>query len=138
MTGPRAKEPGYDYILQGLAGWMAHRRARRTAHQVGLSLVDYSGGFVAAISLLAGVHARPPRRRRDGLRRQPLRHRDRDADLPGTWHLNAGFTPRAQPHSAHPSLVPFQAFEATDGWMVVGCAKEKFWQRLCDVSSGPT
>ena len=26
--------------------------------------------------------------------------------------------------------MPFQAFEAKDGWLVVGCAKEKFWQRL--------
>jgi crotonobetainyl-CoA:carnitine CoA-transferase CaiB-like acyl-CoA transferase len=40
-------------------------------------------------------------------------------------------------HSAHPSLVPFQAFEAKDGWMVVGCAKEKFWVRLCEVVGHP-
>jgi crotonobetainyl-CoA:carnitine CoA-transferase CaiB-like acyl-CoA transferase len=40
-------------------------------------------------------------------------------------------------HSAHPSLVPFQAFEASDGWLVVGCAKEKFWRRLVDVLGRP-
>ncbi|CAB5077990.1 unannotated protein [freshwater metagenome] len=103
----------------------------------GLSMVDYSGGFVAAISLLAGVHAA----RRDGV--------GMDCDLslydaaigmltyPGVWHMNAGFTPIRTHHSAHPSLVPFQAFEASDGWIIVGCAKEKFWQRLTEVIGKP-
>ena len=103
----------------------------------GLSLVDYSGGFVAAISLLAGLHAA----RRDGV------GMDCDVSLydtamgmltyPATWHLNAGFTPVRTRHSAHPSLVPFQAFEASDGWLVVGCAKEKFWARLAEVVGHP-
>jgi crotonobetainyl-CoA:carnitine CoA-transferase CaiB-like acyl-CoA transferase len=56
MTGPRSAEPGYDYILQGLAGWMSLTGAPDgPPTKSGLSLVDYSGGFVAALSLLAGV-----------------------------------------------------------------------------------
>ncbi|MGV8874418.1 MAG: CaiB/BaiF CoA transferase family protein [Rhodococcus sp. (in: high G+C Gram-positive bacteria)] len=131
MTGPRSKEPGYDYILQGLAGWMSVTGdPDGPPTKSGLSLVDYSGGFVAAISLLSGLHAA----RRDGI------GGDCDVSLydtamslltyPATWHLNAGFEPIRTKNSAHPSLVPFQAFEATDGWLIVGCAKEKFWDRL--------
>ncbi|MFI0353363.1 CaiB/BaiF CoA transferase family protein [Actinomadura sp. 9N407] len=131
MTGPRAKEPGYDYILQGLAGWM-HLTGEPDGPPAksGLSLVDYSGGYVAVVSLLAALHAA----RRDGV------GMDCDVSLydtaismltyPGVWHLNAGFTPSRTRQSAHPSLVPFQNFRAKDGWLVVGCAKEKFWQRL--------
>ncbi len=134
MTGPRQRQPGYDYVLQGLAGWMELTgEPDGPPTKSGLSMVDYSGGFVAAIALLAGVHAA----RRDGV--------GMDCDLslfdtaigmltyPATWHLNAGFTPARTRHSAHPSLVPFQVFEAADGWLVVGCAKEKFWQRLAGV-----
>jgi crotonobetainyl-CoA:carnitine CoA-transferase CaiB-like acyl-CoA transferase len=55
----------------------------------------------------------------------------------GTWHLNEGYQPRRMADSAHPSLVPFQAFRARDDWMVVGCAKEKFWQRLVTVIERP-
>ena len=107
------------------------RRARRPADQV--RPVD--GRLLRRLrrrDLAAGRRPRrAPRRRRHGLRRQPLRHRDGDADLPGRPGTS---TPASQPirtrHSAHPSLVPFQAFEAKDGWLVVGCAKEKFWQRL--------
>ncbi|MEV6342747.1 CoA transferase [Actinoplanes sp. NPDC051851] len=138
MTGPRARQPGYDYILQGLAGWMdLTGEPGGPPAKSGLSIVDYSGGFVAAISLLAGVHAA----RRDGT--------GMDCDLslydtaigmltyPAAWHLNAGFTPERTRYSAHPSLVPFQLFPSADGWIVVGCAKEKFWQRLVAVLGDP-
>jgi crotonobetainyl-CoA:carnitine CoA-transferase CaiB-like acyl-CoA transferase len=49
---------------------------------------------------------------------------------PAIWSLNSDFEPQRTRHSAHPSLVPFQAFEASDAWIVVGCPKEKFWKRL--------
>ncbi|MEO6019669.1 MAG: CoA transferase, partial [Knoellia sp.] len=138
MTGPRASEPGYDYILQGLAGWMELTgEPGGPPTKSGLSLVDYSGGLVAIIALLSGLHAA----RRDGV------GMDCDVSLydtavamltyPAAWHLNAGFTPKRTHHSAHPSLVPFQVFEAADGWLVVGCAKEKFWQRLVEVLDHP-
>ncbi|GAA1499691.1 CoA transferase [Dactylosporangium maewongense] len=137
MTGPRANQPGYDYVLQGLAGWMELTgEPGGPPTKSGLSLVDYSGGLVAAIALLAGVHAA----RRDGV--------GMDCDLslydtavgmltyPAVWHLNGGFEPIRTHHSAHPSLVPFQVFAAQDGWLVVGCAKEKFWRRLATLLDG--
>lgn len=138
MTGPRSPEPGYDYVLQALGGWMSLTgEPGGPPQKTGPSLVDYSGGYVAAISLLAAIHAA----RRDGV------GTDCDVSLydtavslltyPGTWHLTAGYQPIRARHSAHPSLIPFQAFEAADGWLVVGCAKEKFWQRLCVVMNRP-
>ena len=138
MTGPRSREPGYDYMLQGLAGWMALTgEPDGPPAKSGLSLVDFSGGYVAAGSILAGLHAA----RRDGV--------GMDCDLslydvainmltyPATWHLTAGFEPERTANSAHPSLVPFQNFETSDGWIVVGCAKEKFWQRLAAIIGRP-
>ena len=131
MTGSRSSQPGYDYILQGVAGWMsitADPDAPPT--KTGLSLVDYSGGYVAAISLLTALHAA----RRDGVGADcDLSLYDTAVSLlnyPATWYLNRGWVPQRTRNSAHPSLVPFQNFEAEDGWMVVGCAKEKFWRRL--------
>ena len=136
--GPRAKDPGYDYILQGLTGWMdLTGEPDGPPQKTGLSLVDFSGGFVAAIAILAGVHAA----RRDGV--------GTDCDLslfdtalslltyPATWHLTGGFTPERTRHSSHPSLVPFGNFETADAWIIVGCAKEKFWQRLVTVLDLP-
>jgi crotonobetainyl-CoA:carnitine CoA-transferase CaiB-like acyl-CoA transferase len=138
MSGPRVTEPGYDYILQGLAGWMSVTgEPDGVPEKTGLSLVDYSGGLVAATALVSGIHAA----RRDGV------GLDCDVSLYdtaigmltylATWHLTAGHEPRRTARSAHPSLVPFQAFPASDGWLVIGCAKEKFWQRLADVLGRP-
>lgn len=138
MDSSRATEPGYDYIIQGLTGWMdLTGEPDSPPAKSGLSLVDFSGGLVAAITMLAGVHAA----RRDGV--------GGDCDLslydtaismlnyPATWHLNEGFQPRRMRHSAHPSLVPFGNFETADGWVIIGCAKQKFWLRLCEAIGRP-
>lgn len=138
MTGPRSAEPGYDYVLQGIAGWMdITGEPSGPPTKSGLSLVDYSGGLVAAITMLAAVHAA----RRDGV--------GSDCDLslfdtalsmltyPAIWALNGDFVPTRTHHSAHPSLVPFQAFEASDGWIVIACPKEKFWTRLAETIGRP-
>ena len=64
MTGPRAAEGGYDYVMQGLAGWMSLTgEPDGPPTKSGLSLVDLSGGYVAAIAILAGLW----RARRDGV-----------------------------------------------------------------------
>ncbi|MCU1492496.1 MAG: L-carnitine dehydratase/bile acid-inducible protein [Acidimicrobiaceae bacterium] len=138
MTGPRSSDAGYDYILQGLAGWMdLTGEPDGPPTKSGLSVVDYSGGLVAAISILAALHAA----RRDGI------GTDCDVSLfdtaismltyPAAWYLGGGFEPKRVSHSAHPSLIPFQAFETSDRWIVVACPKEKFWQRLAGAIGQP-
>lgn len=138
MTGPRRAEPGYDYVIQGLTGWMdITGEPDGPPTKSGLSIVDFSTGYVAALALLAGLHAA----QRDGV------GMDCDVSLydtalsmlsyPGVWHLNAGFTPERTRHSAHPSIVPFQAFQAADGWLVIAAPKEKFWKRLAGVLERP-
>ena len=138
MTGPRAAEAGYDYIVQAMAGWMSLTGdPQGPPTKSGLSLVDLSGGYVAAIALLAGIH----RARRDG--------HGCDADVSlfetalhelmyvGTWAASHGYVQQRRADSAHPSIVPFQAFRSADGWFTVACAKEKFWQRLCGAIGRP-
>ena len=134
MTGPRISEPGYDYIMQGLTGWMnLTGEPDGPPTKSGLSLVDYSGGLIASVAILAGVHS--ARRTGEGM----------DCDLslydtalslltyPATWWLSKEYEVERSSRSAHPSLVPFQLFKGIDEWFVVGCAKEKFWERLRDL-----
>ena len=64
MTGPRAAEGGYDYMMQGLAGWqMLTGDPEGPPTKSGLSLVDLSGGYASAVALLAGLW----RARREGV-----------------------------------------------------------------------
>jgi len=138
MTGPRKAEPGYDYILQGIAGWMdITGEPDGPPTKSGLSLVDYIGGIVGALATVAGIH----QARRDG------RGMDCDVSLfdsavamltyPAVWHLTGGFQPERIARSAHPSVVPFQNFPTADGWIVIACAKEKFFARLAGAIGRP-
>ena len=137
-TGPRAREGGYDYVMQGLAGWMSLTgEPDAPPTKSGLSLVDLSGGYVACIAMLAALW----RARRDGV--------GCDCDISlfetalhelmyvGTWVASRSYQPSRQPNSAHPSIVPFQNFETADGWIVVACPKQKFWERLCEAIERP-
>jgi crotonobetainyl-CoA:carnitine CoA-transferase CaiB-like acyl-CoA transferase len=138
MTGPRASEGGYDYMMQGLAGWQSLTGdPGGPPTKSGLSLVDLSGGYASAIALLAGIW----RARRDGI------GCDCDVSLfetalhelmyVGAWVATRGYVPPRRGSSAHPTIVPFQNFEAADGWLVVAAAKQKFWKRLCVVIGRP-
>src|SRR3954470_22368253 len=138
MTGPRAAEGGYDYMMQGLAGWQSLTgEPEGPPTKSGLSLVDLSGGYASAIAVLAGLW----RARRDGV------GCDCDVSLldtalhelvyVGTWAASRGYVPPRRHNSAHPSVVPFQNFETADGWIVVAGPKQKFWERLCEVLGRP-
>jgi len=138
MTGPRASEGGYDFMMQGLAGWqLLTGDPDGPPTKSGISLVDLSGGYASTIALLAGLW----RARRDGV--------GCDCDISlfetalhelmyiGPWAATHGYVPPRRPNSAHASIVPFQNFRAADGWIVVAAAKQSFWERLCDVIGEP-
>jgi crotonobetainyl-CoA:carnitine CoA-transferase CaiB-like acyl-CoA transferase len=138
MTGPRAAQGGYDYMMQGLAGWMSLTGdPDGPPTKSGLSLVDLSGGYASAIAVLAGLW----RARRDGVGCDCdvslLETAQHELMYVGTWAASRGYTPPRRRNSAHPSIVPFQNFETADGWIVVACPKEKFWVLLCETVGRP-
>jgi crotonobetainyl-CoA:carnitine CoA-transferase CaiB-like acyl-CoA transferase len=138
MSGPRAAEGGYDYVLQGLAGWMSLTgEPEGPPTKSGLSLVDLSAGYVAALAIVSGMW----RARRDGV--------GCDCDISlfdtalaelnyvGTWAATMGYQAPRHANSGHPSIVPFQNFATADGWIVVACPKEHFWRTLCAAIDRP-
>src|SRR5258708_17504584 len=138
IDGPRASDPGYDYLVQGLSGWMSITgEPDAPPTKTGPSVVDYAAGLNAALALVAAIHGA----RRDGVGRDcDVTMFDTAVGLLGylaTWHLTAGYEPGRTEHSAHPSLVPFQNFATADGWIVVACAKQKFWIRLTEAIGRP-
>ena len=51
-------------------------------------------------------------------------------------HLNSGSKVRRQ-GTAHAHIVPWQAFQTSDGYVVVAARDEKFWHNLCDAIDRP-
>jgi crotonobetainyl-CoA:carnitine CoA-transferase CaiB-like acyl-CoA transferase len=131
MTGPRKAEPAYDYLMQAYAGWMSLTgEPGSPPAKSAFSVVDFSAGLVAMTGMLSGIL----RARGTGI------GCDVDVSLLDTavsmlnyvaiWTLNRDYQPERLAASAHPSIVPSQVFETADGWIVVFCAKEKFWLDL--------
>lgn len=130
-TGDRRAFPGYDALVQAEAGWASLTgEPGAPPARSGLPLADYASGLVAALGLLAGVIEA----RRTGY------GRDLDTSLydtalamlsyQATWGLSAGHLAERLPHSAHPTIVPFQFFATSDGFLAVACAKDKFFAAL--------
>jgi crotonobetainyl-CoA:carnitine CoA-transferase CaiB-like acyl-CoA transferase len=133
-TGPRAGEPGYDYLLQAYAGFMSlSGEPDAPPTKCGVSIVDFAGGILSALGLMIGLH----RARTTGI------GGDVDVSLldaavsmlnyMAAWTLNRDWRPARHPEGAHQSLVPSQSFQTLDGWLVIMCMKEKFWQRLIEL-----
>lgn len=137
-TGSRASEPGYDYLMQGYAGWMSITGEPDSPPQKsGLSLVDLNAGVLAALGMVSAIH----RAKETGV------GCDVDVSLfdtalsllgyVGAWHLTKGYAPKRMPDSSHPSQIPSQVLPTRDGWLVVMCAKEKFYQNLVRLLGAP-
>lgn len=131
--GPRAGWPGYDFLMQAEAGYFSLTgEPGGPPARVGLSLVDYITGVIAALALVSGIVSA----------RATGRGMDVDTNLfdaamhqlsyPATWFLNEGMTTTRLPRSAHPSLTPCQLFTTADGWIYVMCQTEKFWRLLTE------
>lgn len=137
-TGPRASEPGYDPIMQGMAGYMSITgEPEGPPGKAGVSIVDFAGGYAAALGLVAALLEA----KTTGV------GRDVDVSLLdtavsmltyfGSWQLNSDWQPSRESNSSHQSIVPAQNFETSNGWITVFCAKEHFWKKFAELIDMP-
>jgi len=129
--------PALDLIIQAISGHMAITgESGRPPVRVGIPLADMSGGIYSCKGILAALYARE----RTG-RGQRVEVSMFDAMLNllsyiATLWLTGGVLPRP-PGSAHEYSVPWQAFEAKDGHIVVATRQEGFWRKLCSALAEP-
>ena len=137
-TGPRAAEPGYDYLIQGYAGYMdVTGEPDGPPGKCGVSIIDFAGGYAAMLGLMVALFDA----QRTGVGREvEVSLMDTAVSMLSyfaTWTLNRDWTPARTRHSGHQTLVPAQNFPTRDGWIVIFCAKEKFWTRLVEIMDLP-
>jgi crotonobetainyl-CoA:carnitine CoA-transferase CaiB-like acyl-CoA transferase len=129
--GPLAAQPGYDPLIQAFVGLMAVTGEEgRPPVRIGTSIVDMGTGLWTAIGVLAAL----------GQRRLTGQGATIDASLLETglaWlpyqiasYQAEGREPRRF-GSSLPMLVPYQAFETADGYLVIAAGNDRLWQRLC-------
>jgi crotonobetainyl-CoA:carnitine CoA-transferase CaiB-like acyl-CoA transferase len=131
-SGPEgAKLPGYDFLVQAASGFMSITGEKDgTPLKVGVAVVDVFCGLYANIGILAALEER----KRSGLG-QHVEVSLMDSALSAlvnqaSGYLLAGAIPKPM-GNRHPSIVPYQTFEAEDRPFVVATGNEGQWQRLC-------
>src|SRR5262249_15361206 len=137
-TGPYRHRRGFDLIAQAMSGIMSFTGEGPHGPPVkcGSPLSDITAGILAAMGILAAYAHRL--KTGEG---QWVETSIYEAALVQTYWQSAnaiatGGAP-AEMGSAHPLSAPYQAFEASDGWIVVGGANQKNWLLVLDVLDAP-
>jgi crotonobetainyl-CoA:carnitine CoA-transferase CaiB-like acyl-CoA transferase len=131
--GPWGGRPGYDAVVQGEGGLMSITGAADgPPFKVGASLVDVLAGMTAFQGILLALL-----RRKDTGRGARVEASLLESLLPTLTYqasscLLAGQVP-ARLGNRHPSLAPYETFEASDGFVVVGVGSESLWLSFCDL-----
>jgi len=137
--GPEAHTPGYDFIVQAMAGVMSITGeadvdgGRPT--KVGVAISDVTTGMLGAVAVLAALDGRD----RPG---SPAYGRGQRIDISLfestlAWLVNqaqnALVTGRAPGRrgNAHPNIVPYETFATADGEIAVAVGSERQWPRFC-------
>ena len=130
-SGPQKDRAGYDVIVQGEAGIMELTGPRDgPPHKVGTSIADLVSGLTAAQGILAALYAA----RIDG--RGQRVHISMYEAVAALLTFNAsiyfatGNTPKRRGNE-HATIVPYETFEASDGWINLGVANDDIWRRFC-------
>ena len=136
-SGPGAQRPGYDFAVQAESGLMSITGpADGAPSKVGVATVDLTTGLNAAIAILAALHQRT--RTGEG---QYIELSLFDVQVQALANVASSVlftdTDAKRYGNAHPSIVPYQTFEASDGAFALACASDRLWQRLCALIDRP-
>lgn len=130
-TGPMADKPGYDLIIQAYSGLM-HLTGEPDGLplRVGFSLVDLFTGMMTYGSILTALLHRGNTGEGQWIDSSLLDGQVAASSYHATGYMATGREPHRM-GSGHPSLVPYQSFQSTDGFFILGCANQRLWERMC-------
>lgn len=138
QTGPLAERPAYDLMMQAEAGMMSITGEEgRPPVRVGVAVADLAAGMYATQSILAALFRREFAD--EGGERVDISLFDSLLawlSYMATDAFASGEAPERM-GSRHPNIAPYQAFETADGYVVVACASEAIWYRLCEALDRP-
>lgn len=137
QTGPRAAEPGYDAALQAATGLMAMTgEPGRPPVKLPVAWIDVLTGTHAALGALAALRERDRTGRGQHLDLSLLEVTLASLVNQAQGALLTGVAP-GRLGSAHPSIVPYQAFDAADAPLVIAVGNDAQFRRLCGVLGLP-
>lgn len=138
QTGPDSHKGGFDLVAQGMTGLMSMTgEPGERPLKTGIAVYDIGAGLTAVYSILAAyIHK---------LSSGEGQHLDiaiTEVGLPWfTWEAAAYFSEGRVPEATgwrHRVSAPYQTVKVRDGFIMLGCANQRTWERFCqDVIKRP-
>ena len=137
LTGPLRDKPSFDIVTQALSGALSlNGEAGGTPVKLGLPLGDMVGGIFGSIGVLSALHERHATGRG---RLLDISLHDGMLGMLG-YLAQLFFVTGADPKpvgTSHPNIVPYGAFPASDGLVIIACLTQGFWGKLCESLERP-
>lgn len=136
-TGPYKDRAGFDLIAQGMSGLMdITGEADRGPVKVGAPVSDTTAGILGAMGILAAYTHK--QETGEGQRVDTSLF---EAAITHTyWQSAICFATGESPGrmgTAHPLNGPYQSFQTSDGWVNIGAANQRNWERLLECLEAP-
>jgi len=136
-SGPEASRPGYDLIVQGESGIMDLTGfPDGPPVKVGNSIADLVSGMAAAQGIALALLARERGGRGQKVEIGMLDVMASLLTYQAGLYWNAGGRP-ARRGNQHPSIVPYEVFQAQDAYLTLGVANNSLWERCCGALGRP-
>ena len=131
QDGPYRERTAYDLILQGMGGLMGMTGEEGGPPvKVGVAITDICAGMFAAFAILAALRVRDRAGQGQWIDAGMLDGQLAWLTYQAGFYFATGENPRRL-GSAHPSIVPYQAFRTADGYINVAVGSEGIWERFC-------
>ncbi|MDW6023832.1 CaiB/BaiF CoA-transferase family protein [Mesorhizobium sp. BAC0120] len=132
QTGPEWDRPGYDFVVQAESGLMSITGpVDGEPQRIGVAMTDIIAGMVSVQSVLAALYQRRETGQGQYIDISLLECALNTLINVGSGYLNAGVIPRRY-GNAHPTVVPYQICECSDGSFALAVGNDKQFAALCE------
>ena len=133
QTGPDRLLPAFDLTLQARSGGMSITgEPGRPPVRAGIPIGDLGGGTLAVGAVCAALYERERTGRGRYVELSLVDTLVSMLTYVGQYYFVSGEVPKPI-GTAHQSVVPYQAFQTSDIWIVIAVFTERFWAGLCEV-----
>ena len=135
--GPWKERPGYEPIIQAVAGLISlNGDPSGPEARIGVSIIDLSTGMWTAIGVLAALAKRTATGQgslvNTSLFESGLMWASNHI---ASYSVTGKMAPRQG--TGHPSLTPYQAFECSDGPLMICPGNDRLWRKFAEVLGHP-
>lgn len=132
QTGPYKDQPGYDFIAQALGGFMSITGPiEGEPIRAGVAIADLASGMFAFGAITAALYAREHTGEGQQIDISLLDSQVALMSYVASNYLISGEKPRRF-GNAHPNIVPYEVFEAADGYMAFAAGNDGQWRKFCE------